>query len=173
MNSPSTNDPPAPAPDASRALASDEPRDVEAPGRNVVMRFEPNDQLTVVGPTGRVELSVRFTDKGPVLSFEAARFELKSSATIALDCEDIELNARNALRISTGGDLVHEIGGDMRSSVAGHSVHHAKDVDIASTEGEVRVQAASDAWVDGQNVLLNCDREEEMRERKRLAKASR
>lgn len=99
------------------------------------------ETLKVVGRGGDVELTVRLTDAGPVLSFKGARIELESTGAVAVDCEDFEVRARRDVRVAAGGALVQRAGGEMR------------------------VEAESDLWLDGKMVLVNCDRERELAER--------
>ncbi|MFO0616738.1 MAG: hypothetical protein U0414_29360 [Polyangiaceae bacterium] len=113
-------------------------------GRVVVLRMEgrsSSEELTVYGRGGDVELAVRFTEAGPVLSFKGARLELESAGAVAVDCEDFEVRARRDVRVHAGRDLVQ----------------HAS--------GEGRIEAERDLWIDGEMVLVNCDRERELEER--------
>lgn len=134
-------------------------------GRTVVMNFESRDELTVFGPSGNVELSLRFTPEGPVLSLAAARLELSSTGSVALHCEELELNARRSMRLTTGEDLVHDVGGSLLTRAQDRTELVAGDVRIASERGEIQVEGAGDTWITSPNVLINCDRETEMAER--------
>lgn len=114
-------------------------------GRTVVLemqrRAEGADELTVYGRAGAVELSVRFTDQGPVLSFVGARIQLDATESVKIACQDFSVDARRSVHVSSGGELVQE------------------------SAGEMRVEAKKDLWLDGQMVLVNCDRERELEER--------
>lgn len=134
-------------------------------GRTVVMNFESRDELTVFGPSGNVELTLRFTPDGPVLSMAAARLELSSTGTVAVNCEDLELNARRSMRLTTGDDLVQDVGGSAMTRARDRAEVIAGDVRIASERGEIQVEGAGDTWITSPNVLINCDRETEMSER--------
>lgn len=134
-------------------------------GRTVVMSFASRDELTVFGPSGEVELTLRFTPEGPVLSMAAARLELSSTGTVAVNCEDLELNARRSMRLTTGEDLVQDVGGSATTRARDRAEVVAGDVRIASERGEIQVEGAGDTWITSPNVLINCDRETEMSER--------
>lgn len=62
--------------------------------------------LQVFSPDGRIELSVRFTPQGPVLSFAGARLDLSQASEINLNCERLTLNGSRRVEVVSGGDLV-------------------------------------------------------------------
>lgn len=72
-----------------------------------------DDCLEVRSPEGKVELSVRFTAQGPVLSFEGAHLDLKSAARVSLDCEELVLNGRKGVSLRSGGEMVVRSQDDM------------------------------------------------------------
>lgn len=127
-----SDDPPAPR----RRTLSPAPLDRSAPlprelllrsGRRLTL-VEPEAEdalLTVSAPDGQVELSVRLTDEGPVLTFQSAALNLQSPGRVAVDCEELELSARRRLTLRSGG--------------------------------QARVRGEDDVWLDGKNVLINCD----------------
>ncbi|MFO0546979.1 MAG: hypothetical protein U0271_01260 [Polyangiaceae bacterium] len=124
-----------------------------------------SEQLTVYSPTGAVELAVRFTPDGPVLSFSAARIAVESENDISFDCENFEVRARKSVSVRSAGDLVHDVVGDLTSRVGGKSETRASRLALAATAGDIDIDGAGDAWITAKNVLLNCDRELEMAER--------
>lgn len=124
-----------------------------------------SELLTVYGPAGAVELAVRFTPEGPVLSFSAARIALESEREISLDCDTLEVRARKNIALRSQGDLVHDVGGDLTSRAVGRAETRAARLALAATEGDIDIDGAGDAWITAKNVLLNCDRELEMAER--------
>lgn len=105
----------------------------------------PSEAIEIRSPDGTVELAIRFTDAGPVLTFQSAALELKSAGDIAIDCESLAIRAKGAAVIEGG------------------------EVDVTATTGELRVTGATDAWVTAPMVLLNCDREEELAQRRLAA----
>jgi len=109
-----------------------------ASGRKLEVREGADDQLTVIGSSGRVELSIRFTDEGPKLSFEAADIEFRASRDIKFDCDNLELNARSHARII------------------------AADTHIEATGGNVDVHANDAVSLVGEQVRLNCDKPDDV-----------
>jgi uncharacterized protein (DUF2345 family) len=116
-------------------------------GRAVTVEGGASDRITVRNPQGLVELSIRFTAEGPVLSFAAAAIDLTSEGEIRVDCERLSLRARKELTLTSGGDL--------RESVAGRASLEAHDVRIEARRGDVAVKANDDVRLDGERVLLN------------------
>ena len=101
-------------------------------GRRIALRRDGSAEvLEVSNPSGRLELSVRFTPEGPVLSFEAARISLVAP-DIDVRCDRLRIDASATVETRAGADIV---------SVAG---------------GMMRQRAADDLTIDGKNVLINC-----------------
>lgn len=99
------------------------------------------EAIEIRAADGRVELAIRFTEAGPVLSFESASVELRSTRDVTVECDSFAVKAREAATIE------------------------AAEVDVTSTSGELRLTGATDAWLTAEMLLLNCDREVEMAER--------
>lgn len=72
------------------------------------------DCLSVTGPDGRVELSVRFTSEGPVLSFDGAKLSLEKASELDLSCDRLTLRGRKGVELSSGGDLAVRGQGDVQ-----------------------------------------------------------
>jgi len=88
------------------------------------------DRLTIRGPAGEVELSIRFTPEGPVLRFASAAIDLQSQGDIRIDCGRLEVRAREGIDLTTHGDL-------------------------RQTAGKVEIDATDDVDIQGRRVLLN------------------
>ena len=88
--------------------------------------------VTIRGRNGQVELEVRLTEAGPVLRFDAAQLELRSTGAIRAICDRFEVEAAGAVSMV------------------------ARVVDIRATRGDVRVQANDDVKLNGERIKLNC-----------------
>jgi len=116
-------------------------------GREVVLDGSSQDRLVVRSPTGQIELSVRFTEEGPVLSFTGAAIDLVSPGAVNLDCGSLRVRAREAIAIESGGDIVHNAKGALRAE--------ADDVAIRSRVGNLDLAANDDVIVMGERIRLN------------------
>lgn len=140
------------------ALADLPPRatTVELPsGRAVTVEAGASERLIVRGPAGAVELAIRFTEQGPVLSFSAAAIDLTSAGEIRMDCERLRVHARSEVAVTSDGDLREQIAGSRVTEVAGASTHAAHTVGITSRRGDVTVKANDDVRITGERVRLN------------------
>lgn len=115
-------------------------------GRSV--EADVDERITVRSPTGRVELAVRFTADGPVLSFHGADVELTATRAVRVDCERFEVRARDGIAMQTDGDLSHDALGAVE--LAGDRAR------IVARDGALTLDARDDVQVDGARVLLNC-----------------
>lgn len=124
-------------------------------GRAVTVEGGGSERLVVRGPAGDVELAIRFTPAGPVLSFSAAAIELSSAGDIKMDCERLQVHARSEVVVASDGDLRESVAGARVSEVGGAASLDAHSVQIASRRGDVAVTANDDVRIDGERVLLN------------------
>jgi len=108
-----------------------------ASGTTVSVRSDPQGESIVVRAAGgKLELSIRMTDAGPVLSLKGVRLELEAADSVAVNCREFAVNAREAVRLESAGDV------QVRS------------------DAEIRLRSAGDTYVDADYVKLNClDRE--------------
>lgn len=97
-------------------------------------------RILVHAPDGVVELSVTMTPDGPLLRFESAALELRSTESVRIDCNELDLRARKRMALHSGGDLEQS----------------GSAVQIAAREGSVNIDAAHDVDVQGAKILLNC-----------------
>ncbi len=128
-----------------------------ASGRRLSLVEEGEQEiLTVSAPDGRVELSIRFTEAGPVLSFEAAAVRLKSRGEVSVECDRFRVDAARSLTFHTGGEEVHRADGEISleagasARVAGHAV------DLRARRGDMTLKANDDLKLNAERVKLNC-----------------
>jgi hypothetical protein len=88
------------------------------------------EELIVCNAAGQVELRVRLTDQGPVLTLSGARIELDAD-TIALRCRELEIDAQQKARIE------------------------AASVDVEAKLGGITLRANDDVEVEGERIWLN------------------
>jgi hypothetical protein len=106
------------------------------------------DRLEIRSPRGDVELAVRFTAAGPVLSFRAADVELAATRAITMRCATFEVAASEHLSLASDGDA---------RLVARQTLEAiGADVSVSAIDGNARIDAADDVDIHGKLVLLNC-----------------
>ena len=54
-------------------------------------------------PAGAVDLSIRMTDQGPVLSLKGVRLEIEATEEVAVRCREFSVDARDGIRLTSGG----------------------------------------------------------------------
>lgn len=124
-------------------------------GRAVTVEAGASERLVVRGPAGNVELAIRFTEQGPVLSFQAAAIDLTTAGDIRMDCERLQVHARREVAVTSDGDLRETVAGARSVAVGGDSTLAAHSVEIASRRGDVTVKANDDVRIKGERVRLN------------------
>jgi hypothetical protein len=110
--------------------------------RLAVERLPGEDRLVLLGPGGRVSLTVHVTADGPVLAFDGPALTLRTAGDLTLDAERLTLHGRQGVAITSAGELRQK----------------AAEVDVEATTGAARVKANDEVQLLGEMVLLNCDR---------------
>ncbi len=142
--------PPAGVPDAPARLRL-------ASGRRAEFdRKGDDDVLTVSAADGRVELRVRFTEAGPVLSFEAAGLRLGSPGEVTVACDRFRVEAREAVELRSGGSIETSAEGEAVMRAGGAARVEGRAVEVRSRRGDVDLKANDDVRLRGERIKLNC-----------------
>jgi hypothetical protein len=124
-------------------------------GRAAVFDQSSNERLTIYNADGGLELTIRFTEQGPVVSVAAAALHLAIDGDMSLDCERFRLRARAGMEIQTGGDLRQVVGGNQRVEVDGSLDLRARTVGVDGRE-VISLSAEKDVLINGDKVCINC-----------------
>jgi len=93
-------------------------------GRQVLVHSNEKEEiLEIVERGGEMVMAVRLTDKGPIVSVQGARLEIKSTETIALEAKKIRIKAQEEASIESAGKL---------------KIESSKNMDVNS-EDDIRV----------------------------------
>lgn len=93
-------------------------------GRTVaVSETGAEDVVEIRASSGAVELRVRITEDGPVLSMEAVKLELRGTESVAVECKTFKVDAAEGVEVATRGEL---------------RMHSEKDMTVEST-GDIRI----------------------------------
>jgi hypothetical protein len=94
------------------------------------------DEIQLRSANGAMELRIRMTDEGPILSLRGVKLEIEATDSIAVSCREFAVNTAEAVRLNSGGDF---------------EVRSAQDI---------RLKSAADTTLDADYVKINCgDRE--------------
>lgn len=108
-------------------------------GRGWVARFEPTDRgalLRLQNPRQpTIDVEIVLTAAGPVVRAAAAALEITAASEIVARCDEFRVDARRAFSVQAG------------------------EVAVAARTGGVAIRANDDVAVDGEQILLNCDRD--------------
>ena len=135
------------------------PDDLIAPRSGRLVRLEAGeadaDQLTILDPRGEIELTIRLTPEGPVLTVSGANLELVATRTLSVRCEQLDLQVDQDARLGIGGSSQHVVEGDHESRVGGRARLEAHAARIEARRGNVELEANDDVRIDGERIWLN------------------
>ncbi len=93
-------------------------------GRQILVHSNEKEEiLEIVERGGEMVITVRLTDKGPIVRVQAAQLELKSTETIELEAKKIRIKAQEETSIESEGTL---------------KIESSKNMDVKS-EDDIRV----------------------------------
>ncbi len=123
---------------------------------NRALEIEPGDSvLRLRAPDGQIELSVRITAEGPVLTFAAAAIEVAQIKTFTIDVERFALKARD-IKLESSGNLQQIVAGDSENHCAGRYELQAGAVSVVSHDDTMVLDSTHDLAIIGERVLINC-----------------
>lgn len=91
-----------------------------------------SEQIELRTAGGELELLISITEAGPIVSVRAAKLELHSSDTVAVNCRRLELNAAESISLGSRGDI------SLRA------------------ESQLCLKSMDETFIDGKMVNLNC-----------------
>jgi len=90
------------------------------------------EEILLRSAGGAMELSIRVTEEGPILSLRGVRLEIEAADRVAVNCREFTVNAREGVRLSSAGDV------ELRSDT------------------EIRTRSGGATFIDADFVNLNC-----------------
>lgn len=114
------------------------------------------ERVTLRGVDGEVQLVIRMTSDGPVLSFSAAQLEIDTTQKLRVDVDQLELRARNGISVESLGPVSQRIHGESITHCDGHVQLECGSVSMTAHDGDLALDSSCDVTVNGDRVLINC-----------------
>lgn len=112
--------------------ASDERTVYLRDGRSLEIHDEGADQVVEIrAASGHMELKVRLTEEGPVLSLEGVRLSVRAAEAIDMSCKTFKVSAEESVELASKGEL------------------------RVKAEKDLAVDSAADVRVNGKMIYLN------------------
>ena len=93
-------------------------------GRYILIRSGEQEELLEIVERGRLVVTVRLTDEGPVVTVQGAHLELKSIETLALEAKEVKIKAEEKASIESMGSMKIDSSEKM-------DIHSDKDIRVA------------------------------------------
>lgn len=120
------------------------------------LEVEPDgSSFRLSAPNGTVELTIRITASGPVLSFAAAAIEIAETKSFKVDAEQLVLRGRE-ISIESTGTLMQTVAGDHITRCEGEHRVDASGIAMHSHTEPMELEAKRDLKICGERVLINC-----------------
>ncbi len=139
-------------------------------GRKVIIKSE-GECLQITSETGVVELTVKITENGPVLTFEEANIEIVNKGDLKLECENLDIKTRGKMKVDTGDDIEYRVSGNLKFDVRDDAQFSAQSMEIKSELGDLSLIANDDVAINGLRILMNVPDEEELAKKRKDARS--
>jgi hypothetical protein len=96
-------------------------------------------------------IEIEMTEAGPIVRTRANAIHIEAAEDIVARCKRFDLEASDSVSIRAS---------EIVQSATGTLATRAKDIEMTATTGDIRLQANDDVQLLGEQVLLNCEREQ-------------
>lgn len=127
-----------------------------ASGRTVQLEAAPEERLIISNAEGAVELMIRFTPEGPVLSFATTAISVESRGVIKLASESLHIETQQNLTMSVGGSLQQTVGQQVSMQAGGPLFLESRRAEIKTALGDIALNANDDVRIQGERIRMNC-----------------
>lgn len=114
--------------------------------------------LTLRAPGGAVCVRITLAPEGPVVAVEGGELRLRAQGALRVDCQHLDLRAREGARITSGGPMAIAAGGELRLRSASLLSSRARAHHHLATRGDLRLEASDDVRLVGERIRLNSER---------------
>ena len=84
-------------------------------GRTLTIEAAGSDELVEIrSSSGQVELRIKLTEDGPVLSLESVRLQLKATEAVEIESKPIDIRATETLQLSSENEVKVDAEGEVR-----------------------------------------------------------
>ncbi len=119
------------------------------------VRVQKGDLIEVVAPGGELCLSIRLDAAGPIVEVRAAALKVATEGDLSLDCDRLEVKARQDISFISGGGIVQDARGDVIVRADGEIATEAEGQQLHARRGNVDIRANDDVMLEGERVKLN------------------
>jgi|GEM_PF-1536340 len=116
--------------------------------RLLISREQAQDTVQVLHPSGEVQITIKMTEQGPVISLSGDIIEIEAKEKFTIKSPVIDLKASEEIKLTSEGDL--------HTNVKRDSFNTARIQHITADLGNVNIKANDDVRLDGERVKLNC-----------------
>lgn len=114
----------------------------------LISRGKVQDTVQVLHPSGEVQITIKMTEQGAVISLSGNTIEIEAKEKFIVQSPVIDLKASEEIKLTSEGDL--------HTNVKRDSFNTARIQHITADLGNVNIKANDDVRLDGERVKLNC-----------------
>lgn len=116
------------------------------------------DHLSITAPDGRICLKIVLLPDGPLVEMQSVSLSIAARDALTLECDRLDIHARQEIILRSDGDLSQQAGGDLRLRAEGLLETEAHTQHLRARWGDIQVTANDDVLLDGERIRLNSPR---------------
>ncbi len=124
------------------------------------------ERFFITSPHGEVELQVRITPEGPLLSFHQSHIEISNEGNLNIKCKDLRVQTEGKMQFECGAEFHQTVAGNYSVDVRDDAGFNAQSLQMKAELGELSLIANDDIALNGLRVLLNVPTQEELEKKK-------
>jgi hypothetical protein len=111
--------------------------------------------LHLQAPDGTVCLTISLRPGGPAVELSAASLRVATTGDLTLDCERLQVNARERIELLSGADIALDAGANVTTRATGEIATEADGQQHRARLGNIDLAANDDVSLQGERVRLN------------------
>jgi hypothetical protein len=124
---------------------------------NYLVLDKDRQEIKLIDKNNATQLTISIRSEGLSLQINANEININAVNRLNFYGKEVNIEASDAIRIKTDGDLIHEIGNDSTATIGGTNNNKAQSHMITAELGNVEIKANDDVRLDGERVLFNCE----------------
>jgi hypothetical protein len=115
------------------------------------------ERLTLRGSGGEVQLRIRVTADGLVLSISSCQLEIEQTETLRVCVDRLEIETQRGINLRSKGSIEQRVAGDITMHCEGTLQVQSGAVAVVAHTGDLSLESTHDVAIEGERLLLNCD----------------
>ena len=116
---------------------------------------EASDLLTIKAPNGQIEMSIRLTSNGPVVTLSGVALNIQAVKDVSIACENLAVATKGDCTFTNGGDVRLDADGEMNLNSQASISLVSDSIELKTHRGNIDIQSPDIVDIKGRLIGLN------------------